>query len=242
MNLIIDIGNTRIKAATFEHQQLIEVQFATDFNELKGILSKVSYQSALVSSVVEKNKTERICSLLVNPILLDENTSLPIENCYATPQTLGKDRLANAVAGNRCFSEKNVLIIDAGTCLKFDFVNFKNQYLGGSIAPGLQMRYKALHNFTANLPLLNPEVSEQRLLGDTTPASIQAGCWNGMDHEIEGTIQAYLQKFGKVEVIITGGDTEHLQKMNFSQKNTIFADRWLTLKGLNEILLHNVDA
>ncbi|MCB9194764.1 MAG: type III pantothenate kinase [Flavobacteriales bacterium] len=235
MNLVIDIGNSNIKTAQFNGSQLIKVNICSvDSFELNE-----SFEKVLVSSVSNKKTTEQICSKLTEPIIFNNETPIPLKNLYHTPETLGKDRLANAVAACRLWPNTNTLVIDAGTCLKFDFVTNSNEYLGGSISLGLEMRFKALNTFTANLPLVHFDEMEEMMIGNSTATSIFSGCWIGMNNEIETTIIRYREKFKNLNVVITGGNLEQLQKMDFSQKNSIFADRWLTLKGLNEILKYN---
>src|SRR5690606_17210513 len=119
---------------------------------------------------------------------LTQKSPLPIVNAYSTPETLGNDRLANAVAANTMFPDQNCLVIDIGTCLKFDFVNAENKYLGGSISPGYQMRFRALHTYTEKLPLISPKHPNE-LIGSSTETSIRSGVYNGLLNEIEGMIE-----------------------------------------------------
>lgn len=218
---------------------MVEVEIVDERDQLEEILSRHSVAQTMVSSVGSEDLTKFVISLTERPIVLDDQTPLPIKNGYKTPKTLGKDRLANAVAAYHYFNNHNSLVIDAGTCLKFDFINESNEYLGGSISPGLTMRFKALNTFTDKLPLVNPEDSEPVEMGVDTLTSIHTGCYTGMNREIEATIAEYKKMHGDLKILITGGDMDQLQKMGFSQKNSIFADRWLTLKGLNKILSHN---
>ncbi|HRF77340.1 MAG TPA: type III pantothenate kinase, partial [Chitinophagales bacterium] len=171
-----------------------------------------------------------------------QNTELPIVNDYATPATLGKDRLAAAVGSSAAFPGKNVLSIDAGTCIKYDFVRADNRYLGGGIAPGLVMRLKAMHNFTARLPLisLTPQMLVQQTLltGDSTTDSMLSGAINGALWEVEGAIAAYNAIYDDLHVIITGGDASFFE---LHVKSRIFARPNLVLEGLNTILKYNFD-
>lgn len=172
-------------------------------------------------------------------IELSGKTSLPVKNLYKTPETLGKDRIANAAGANYYFPGRNVLSIDAGTCIKYDFVNSENEYSGGAISPGLDMRFKALHHFTAQLPLIKKMKSGgENLIGQTTKDSILSGVQNGVMAEISGIINQYRDKFKKVSVIITGGDSIFINTL-VSKKNRIFAVPDLTLLGLNIILDFN---
>lgn len=239
MNCIVDIGNTRTKIAWFENTDLIEVKTLEEKGDISDAIQSKEHHFAIISSVADQDLTKIVISNLIEPIVLDSTTPIPIKNKYRTPDTLGKDRLSNAVAACLLFNESNTLVIDAGTCLKYDFINSRNEYIGGSISPGLKMRFEALHTFTDKLPLVSPEQSEPIDIGVDTLTSIHAGCYKGMNNEIMTTINTYMEKYGELKIILTGGDMEELQKMEFSQKNSIFADRWLTLRGLNEILRHN---
>jgi type III pantothenate kinase len=160
---------------------------------------------------------------------------VPFLNLYATPSTLGIDRIALVAASVNGFPDKNVLIIDAGTCITFDFITNKNQYLGGAISPGIRMRYKALQNQTANLPLLETNMPEN-IIGDSTASSIHSGVINGVLNEIDGNIEAYKSNYEDFTTILTGGDANFLSKQ---LKSSIFANSNFLLEGLNFILQYN---
>lgn len=238
MKLTIDIGNTLTKAAVFKGNELKE---GFSFSGLAGFdLNKIlknypAVKSAIVSSVI--NNDDGLINNLkekVSLIVIDHQTKLPVKNNYKTPETLGKDRISNAVGANFLFPGENVLIIDAGTCIKYDFVSKNNSYEGGSISPGLQMRYKALNIFTSKLPLL--EISEKEILtGRNTEESITSGVQTGIIAEAEGIIEKYLEKHPDLKIVITGGDMQFF-KARLSKKNSIFADPFLLMKGLNTIL------
>jgi len=160
MNLIIDVGNTRIKTAVFEDGKLIHNESITKesfASDAKSIIKKYECINAIISSVSSVNKSQ-IAELraVINLIELDYNTKVPFVNQYGTPKTLGVDRIALVSSAIASYPNKNVLIIDAGTCITYDFVNLEGNYYGGAISPGLQMRYKALHVYTEKLPLLEP--------------------------------------------------------------------------------------
>jgi type III pantothenate kinase len=239
---VIDIGNTAVKIALFnpnesaprvEKFQLNQLGNAKKFIEVTGQLPTI------VSNVNEKSILEAILPAHHQFLLFTQQTLVPIENLYTTPATLGLDRLANAVGASAIFPNQNVLCIDFGTCIKYDIISAQNCYLGGSIAPGLTMRFKALHTFTVNLPLVK-EYVESDLIGTSTQTAIISGCLNGARHEVMHTIYEYNQRFDRLQVILTGGEMEHFTKLVVSEKNSIFADPLLTLKGLNTILLANV--
>ena len=164
------------------------------------------------------------------------NEKLPIRNKYKTPDTLGNDRLANAIAANFLFPEHNVLVIDAGTCVKYDFVSAKGEYLGGSISPGLDMRFKAMHEFTGKLPLVKYGKSKS-LIGNTTLTAMQTGVVIGMTEEMKGFVKRYQAQYKNLKIILTGGDSQRfVNDLNLS----IFAASDLVNIGLNEIIRFNM--
>lgn len=168
-------------------------------------------------------------------IELDHQTELPIENLYETPETLGKDRLAAAVGANELFPNQNILVIDAGTAITYDLVSEKNQFVGGNISPGLQMRYKALNHFTGKLPLVSYS-NEVQLIGKNTTDAIRAGVQNGIIYEIDRTIELFNTNYQNLQLVMTGGDSIFFdKKLNYS----IFVHFNLTLIGLNRILEYN---
>jgi len=240
MNLILDIGNTRIKLAVFQEDKLIELIVVLSDNLEKKILEKQKkYQlnKVIVSSVASIDpKALVILESFQQVIILDQSTKTPFFNRYKTPKTLGVDRIALVCAAVDQYSQKNVLVIDAGTCITFDFVNMSSEYLGGAISPGVQMRYKSLSAFTANLPEL--EISEFSLTGKNTEESIHSGVLNGILHEIDGVIAAYQDKYSDLTIVLTGGDANFLAK---KLKSSIFAIPNFLLEGLNTILTHNKD-
>ncbi len=241
MNLTIDIGNSRIKAGVFNKSELIHFyQFnRPGISELKRILAEYpELRFAIVSSVVSHAKDIlNSLSNKLNCIELNFNTALPIKNLYATPETLGNDRLAGVVGASKRFPGKNILVIDAGTCLKFDFINANNEYIGGGISPGLEMRFKTLNNFTDRLPLLDPKTEFDRLIGTTTTESILSGVQNGVLAEVRGIISQYDAQYDSIQCVLTGGDWQFFEN---GLKNSIFAAPSLLLEGLNEILRFNI--
>jgi len=167
------------------------------------------------------------------PLLyVDSKTPLPINLNYDTPATLGSDRICNVVAGSTIFPDQNVLIIDLGTCNKYDFIDEKGNYYGGSIAAGFKMRLDAMHEFTANLPLIKTEQTDE-FIGKSTKSSMETGTYWGVVGEINEFIRQYQSRFNDTKVVATGGYLSYFEKV---LKNFIFADPNLTLKGLNSIL------
>ncbi len=238
MNLILDLGNTLVKVAEFDGNQIATVA-SFKWNELNQVFDNFNpklYQGVILSSVVNHPAdVDKFVKASTNPLILDHRTKLPFENLYETPETLGRDRLANAAALASVYSKQDALCVDFGTCVKFDFVNRKGQYLGGSIGPGLKMRFSALNTFTDKLPLLEQQTTDQ-LIGRNTNQSIISGAYRGMVAEVNGMINAYQQQYPGLVVVLTGGDTHFFEN---EVKSSIFADAFFTLRGLNAILNAN---
>jgi type III pantothenate kinase len=239
MNLIIDAGNTRVKVAVFEQDTLVELTLIDKkiiLTEIKKIVKKHKIAAGILSSVgfISEKKIEKLKSLF-NLVILSSFTEVPFTNLYETPKTLGADRIALVSRAVKKFSNKNVLIIDAGTCITFDFVNEKSEYFGGAISPGIEMRYKALHQFTSKLPVVAKNYPIN-FIGKNTVESMNSGVVNGVVQEIEGVINQYKKEFIVLTVVLTGGDTNFLAKQ---LKSSIFAHQNFLLEGLNEILIFN---
>ena len=242
MNLIVDVGNSFVKFAVFQNGKLIHkiVSELSHFNDTyKNIKDEFSdIEKVIISSVgkLELSQIE-IIKKQDNVLVLDSEAKLPYKNLYKTPKTLGVDRIALVSAAVRQFPNKNVLIIDVGTCITYDFITSKKQYLGGAISPGIRLRYKSLHNLTANLPLLDSEIPKN-IIGQSTSEAIHSGVINGVLKEIEGVIDEYQKKYSDLTVILTGGDANFLSNQ---LKNSIFANSNFLLEGLNFILEFNTD-
>lgn len=240
MNLVLDFGNTKIKAAVFSDDN--EVQEIFTWEEYKEelvdeIKSKYQIDSLLLCSVVEvpEKVQEHLKSGLSYYINLSTLTKLPIKNKYATPNTLGLDRIAAAVGANMLCPNTPLLVIDMGTAITYDFVNSSNEFEGGNIAPGVNMRLKAMNSFTNKLPLLEAR-EEERLLGNDTSSAMMAGVLRGIEFEIEGYISEIKKKNPNLSVFLTGGDVFFFEK---TVKSSIFVVSNLLLMGLNEILRYN---
>lgn len=236
MNLTLDIGNTRTKVIVFDDTVPVyrKVTEHLRVSLLRTILKNFPVEYCMFSSVV-KIPVGLMRVLKSVPRFITFSDSLPIINKYKTPLTLGNDRLANAVAGAYLFPEKNILIVDAGTCIKYDFVSAKGEYLGGSITPGMEMRFLAMHKFTGKLPLVGfAEVKD--LIGNTTATAMQTGVAVGISEEIQGFISLYKRRFKSLKIILTGGDAYRFANdLNLS----IFAAADLVNIGLNEIIRFN---
>jgi type III pantothenate kinase len=234
---VIDIGNTRIKTAIFEAGKMVVEEIFETFELFTDYSKKTSFQHALISSVTYSK--EQLEEMLDFPfIFLSRDTPVPIENLYATPETLGVDRKAAAI-GARCIIEKGPLLtIDLGSCITYEFLDEKNRYFGGAISPGLQMRFRAMHRQTARLPLVEISVGERpELIGNSTVNGMKSGVYFGILHEMQGFIRAYQSKFPGLRVIICGGDSKIFESLT---KDHIFVIPNLVLYGLNRILTYNV--
>ncbi|MBO6605829.1 type III pantothenate kinase [Psychroserpens sp.] len=240
MNLIIDAGNTYVKLAIFD-RGLLKEKNVVDYNESNVVLTEVldtypNLDKAIVSSVGKYDaEVLKQAKPNLHIIELSHELTFPFKNKYATPKTLGVDRIALVCAAVEQYANKNVLIIDAGTCITYDFVNVENEYLGGAISPGIRLRYKSLNDFTANLPLLHTEMPEL-ITGNSTQQSIHSGVVYGVIKEIDGVIEEYADNYSDLTVILTGGDAKFLSKQ---LKNSIFANSNFLLEGLNFILEYN---
>lgn len=242
MNLVIDIGNSRTKISVFQPSGIIYNISYDDFGpeNLKWVWHDFpDISKAIISSTREYDPaiTEMLKSRVAMFIEMDASTLIPIRNGYQTPETLGKDRLAAAVGANYLFPGKNVLIIDAGTALTFDFVTGDGEFRGGNISPGLDMRFRALHHFTGKLPMIHSGDCEN-FWGDTTKNAIRAGVQNGIIFEIQAYIEYFKKNYQKIEVIFTGGDTNFFES---NLKNSFFVHSNLVATGLNRILEYNAE-
>jgi type III pantothenate kinase len=242
MNLVLDLGNTAAKAALFEDHDLVKTFiFENPAQDVKKLLSETpNIKRSIVSSVVSHSK--EVNNLLHNKTLfvdLDPNTRLPFKITYSTPETLGKDRIAAVAGAISLFNGKPLLVIDAGTCLKYNFVNEKQEFMGGAISPGLDMRFRALNAYTDRLPHLSYEKDFSDVIGTSTKTSILSGVQQGMLFEAQGYISRFKETHKDGVVVATGGNLSFLVD---GLKNGIFAAPDLILKGLNEILLFHTSS
>ena len=239
LNLVIDIGNTNVKLSTFEDNEIVAKQ-VVEYDQLLLQLKKLNFTKGIVSNVGNADLEKNILCDYPTIISMSSKLKLPIESSYSSMESVGNDRLANAVGAYVKNPNANSLVIDAGTCLTYDFVNANNCYLGGAISPGLNMRFEALNTFTEKLPLLNKASKKLNLIGGDTNSSIVSGVVNGVQGEIINNIATYRSKYPLLTIFMTGGDTEFLQSIVGIEKNGIFAHENLTLIGLNHILETNV--
>lgn len=241
VKLIIDIGNTVAKLVAFDGDEPLEETKTSNetLAALPAFASKYSFNCGIVGTVRELTpKAEQVLQGLSFPILrFTPGTPIPITNRYRTPLTLGADRLAAAIGASSLKPGKDLLIIDAGTCITYEVIDAQGNYWGGNIAPGMQMRLHALHEHTSRLPLVSAE-GEVPGMGYDTETAIRSGVLRGMKYEIEGYIKSMRAKYPHLLVFLTGGD-----KINFDTniKNIIFADKYIVPRGLNKILDYNYD-
>lgn len=241
MILAVDVGNTRIKAAVFEGSTLLDtfVFLKTELEKsIQNILNKYKKISHLVVSSVSDVEKQAFINFesSVNIHFVSHKDTFPFVNCYETPQTLGIDRMVLAAGATLQFPNQNRLVIDAGTCVTYDFIDENNNYLGGAISPGLRLRYEALHNYTAKLPLLTLE-NPKHFTAKSTSESIHSGVVNGLICEIDGFINQYKAQYSNFIIILTGGDTDFLAKR---LKNTIFANSNFLLESLNQTFQYKI--
>lgn len=239
LNLVVDIGNTRIKTASFNKTRLADKHTFQDIFALSDFLKGQSFDNAIVSSV--STDPEIVFPHLPvsgKKIRLTSTTRLPITNAYDTPATLGVDRIAAACGAWHLHPDRDCLVIDMGTCITYDFLSAKGVYEGGSISPGVKMRFAAMNHFTARLPLAEP-IADAPLTGKSTITSIQSGVINGILEEIKGFISRYQSHHAQLVTVACGGDIVFFEN---NIKPSIFVAPDLVLIGLNTILLHHVDA
>lgn len=239
-SICFDQGNSATKAGVFFSDKLVEViSFEnSDLSGFENILRKYPSSNCILSSVIETEDSiiSRIRQLTAYFLLLSEKTLIPVTNNYNTPATLGKDRLAAIVGANALMPTKDILVIDAGTAITYDFIDSVGVYHGGNIAPGVDMRLKALHQFTRKLPLVEAFI-ETPLMGTDTATAINSGVINGIEFEIHGYINTLKIKYPELLIFLTGGSSIYFEE---KFKNAIFVEKNLVLIGLNRILLYNV--
>lgn len=237
-NLAIDIGNSAIKYAVFAGEQLEQSGKVAALPDLWQITGVNPVDNIIVSSVrATENQLVPQLQAQGNLVLFDYQTPVPVYNHYGTPQTLGMDRLAAVVGANFLYPTADCLVIDAGTCITCDFIDKAQHFWGGSISPGLQMKFRAMHTFTQKLPLIEQAIFPVPLAGTTTQEAMQSGVVNGTIAELNGTIAAYTQKSAHLLVVLCGGDAAFFET---KLKAHIFVVPELVLIGLNRILNYNV--
>lgn len=230
MILAVDIGNTRTKAAVYQQGRPLEVFILgrhSPLQDIAPVLAKYPVQQIILASVTA-SPAQPWDDLGLPVYTVDRHTRFPFHNAYSTPDTLGVDRMVLAAGATLAYPGQHRLVIDAGTCITYDYVDADNRYHGGAISPGLRLRYESLHRYTAKLPLLLTG-EPNGLIGDSTTSSIHSGVVNGVVLEIDGFISELAGGRPNFTIILTGGDTEILAKR---LKNTIFAQPNFLLESL----------
>lgn len=236
--LCFDFGNTRLKYAVFNDATLKDVEIMNDasIETLQSIIKKHQPQKTILSSVIIHDKTiETFLQQHTQFHLLNNTSKLPFTIPVGKPESVGADRLAICAAAVHLYPKSHNLAIGLGTCITYNFINKFHEFLGGSISPGMYMRFKAMNEQTALLPIIQPDHNFP-LIGYDTKTNLLSGVLLGMAKEIDGIIDAYKEKYDNFNVLITGGDmaffVSHL-------KNKIFADPYLIFKGLYAISEQN---
>ncbi len=237
MEFSIDLGNTSYKVGGFEGSDLVLLKSFKSEEALVSFINGEMPEKLIIASVSQ----DAIATMAnfhadITCLALDVHTPLPLEKQYHTPETLGVDRIAAAVGAWSLYQNKNILVVDLGTCITYDLILANNTYQGGAISPGMHMRLKALHNFTARLPLVEPK-EDIDLIGKSTESSILSGVILGTAGEIETMIEKFRRNYADLHIIICGGDAKFFESRI---KAPIFVVPELVLIGLNRILQYNV--
>jgi type III pantothenate kinase len=245
LNLVIDIGNTFTKVAVFNNNTLLKVEQyeQTGVNHINSFISDYNVDKVMVSSVkADKQPWQTLLEDEFTVTYFNSSITTRINNHYKTPNTLGADRLAAVIGANKLYPGTNNIVISGGTCITYDFIDAGANYFGGSISPGLNMRYKAVNHYTAALPLLEADRNFTAAYGNDTASAITSGVQNGIKYELEGFINEYIKTITGYNIILSGGDSIFFDTL---LKNSIFApyiktEPYLVLKGLNAaIQKHN---
>lgn len=237
-NFVIDIGNTRSKTALFEDGKVLLEKNFERFELFLEYTKGLQFHHAIVSSVTyTKEQLEDLLDFSF--LFLDKNTVLPITNKYATPETLGVDRKAAVIGGRSIVENGPLLAVDLGSCITYDFLDESDNYMGGAISPGLQMRFRAMHQQTARLPLVELEMGTvPEFIGNSTVNCLRSGVYFGILNELNGFVQTYQKQYHDLKVIICGGDSKIFESLT---KDHIFVIPNLILYGLDRILSYNVN-
>ena len=238
MNLSIDLGNTYAKTGLFAEEKLVETNWKLTYQELINYAQVVNPEQIMISSVsYSEEQLQREFSTITPKIYLLKNTTpVPLTKLYDTPETLGADRVAATIGAKVLYPQSNCVVIDMGTCITYDLVDADDNFHGGIISPGVQMRFKAMNTFTKRLPLLEPEPIPT-LIGKSTNHAMQSGVMNGLLAEINGLVEAYDKVLTNINVIFCGGDASYFAN-RIKYPNFVVPE--LVLIGLNRILEYNV--
>lgn len=238
LNICIDIGNTSVKAGVFEDEKLLHIADNLSDRSIIKLVKGQKPAHVIISSVRKGiGRVLKDASKISHIVHFDHLTPLPFRNSYLSPQTLGLDRIAAVAGAQYLFPSRNCMIADIGTCITYDFLDVSGTYHGGGISPGVEMRLKAMHKFTAKLPLLQPGGSVE-LIGKDTRECMLSGATIGALAEVEGIIMRYQQYFDQLTIIFCGGGANFFES---KIKGHIFAVPNLVLIGLNQILRFNLN-
>ena len=236
-NLIIDVGNTNIKFGIFQDTELKQQGILPDLAALEKLAAENNFENLAISTVsITAEEVLKTVAIPGKKVVLTHETKLPVNNLYETPETLGKDRLAAVLGAAFLYPETDCLVIDAGTCITYDFLDAKGNYHGGMITPGLNMKFRAMHTFTSRLPLLEQPSFAPELSGKTTAQAMQSGVYNGTLAEAEGIIKRYENQSESLVTLLCGGDAAFFET---NLKGRIFAIPELVLIGLNSLLIQH---
>jgi len=240
LNLAIDIGNTRIKSALFNQNGLIDIIHHPNTDDILNNTDRLAQcQHIVIGSVVDGHESfYQNLNALKPTLLFTSTTKIPLRNLYQSSATLGSDRLSASIGAYYLCPNTNMLVVDIGTCIKYNFTDSQNNYLGGGISPGIKLRFKALNQFTSKLPLVESDFTFNTLIGTNTQNSILSGVLTGAVAEVDGIITKYKEQYPNLICVLTGGDCEYFAKQ---LKNSIFVSPNLVLKGLNDILNYNLE-
>jgi type III pantothenate kinase len=239
MNLALDFGNTRIKLGLFEGKDLAEKRIFDSEADLLEILDSFVAENCIIGSVTKGHeRTSQLLKARFNTLVFAANTPIPLKNMYKSALTLGSDRIAASMGSWSIYPDQNVLTIDAGTCIKYNFVNASNEYIGGAISPGIPMRLKAMNHYTESLPLVDTDKNYDKLTGQSTTESLLSGALVGAACEVDAMIDRYKTMHQNLQIVLTGGDSDYLCRQ---LKNRFFADQNILLHGLNAILNYNLE-
>ena len=244
-NLVIDAGNSAVKLAVFNEDEIVYSVTEESIHQqnIVDIANMHQCKNIILSSVRESlNIKEAELSQNFNYHRFSSDSIIPINNYYKSPQTLGLDRLAAVIGANQIFKNQNVLVIDAGTCITYDMIDEDGNYYGGSIAAGINMRFKAMHQFTSKLPLVQFDKNFEENYGNNSSDAIQSGVLNGVWFEAKGFLETH--QTNNYKVILCGGDATFFDTRF---KNSIFAhlilhEPNLVLIGLNTVVKYQHDS
>jgi type III pantothenate kinase len=240
MNLVLDIGNTRSKLALFQGDTLVSAGMF-DLSEPASVARFLGDRKAdhMLISTVKKHLPAFLEDLgkQIPLTAFTADTPVPLKNAYTSANTLGSDRLAGIIGAWKRYPGEAVLLVDSGTCIKYNYLTPQGEYLGGGISPGIDMRFKAMHAYTGRLPELAADYNFDTLIGSNTTESLLSGVMNGVVEEVGGIIKRFETQYPGLKIVLTGGNYHFFEKR---LKKPIFAHPNIILEGLNEILEYNV--